>query len=132
MADTLSSTALVALGGAVGAGLRYLFVSVVDAHFLATFSVGTAVVNVIGCFLAGICAGLFSGALYDADSALKALLITGFLGGFTTFSAFSLDVLKLIQAQSLLSVLVVAALHVIGSVVAVLVGFKAASLYTLS
>ena len=76
----------VALGGAVGSVLRYATVTSLGAP------IGTALVNVLGSFLIGI--------LYIALSktTLSPLLITGALGGFTTFSAFSLDTLKLWQS----------------------------------
>ena len=79
----------VALGGAVGAALRYLVVSAV------AFPVGTLVVNVVGSFAMGVLfAVLLAGPL---PSRLAAFAMTGVLGGFTTFSAFSLDVVKLIE-----------------------------------
>jgi CrcB protein len=92
---------LVALGGAVGSVLRYLTVLAVGAPL------GTAVVNVLG--------SLVMGALFVALSArpgLSPLLMTGVLGGFTTFSAFSLDALKLWQAGQVVPAL----LYVLGSV----------------
>lgn len=77
---------LVALGGAAGSVLRHLLSSAVG------FPWGTLTVNVIGSFAIGILwvvlAGRFPGHV---------LLVTGLLGGFTTFSAFSLDTLRLIE-----------------------------------
>lgn len=99
MSLTLS---LIALGGAAGSVLRYLMVSAIGAP------VGTAAVNVLGSFVIGV---LFI-ALGSRDS-WQLLLMTGLLGGFTTFSAFSLDTLKLIQSGQSLQ----AAAYVLGSVV---------------
>lgn len=77
----------VALGGAIGSVLRYL------TYQLAPAPLGTLVVNVLGSFAIGV---LF--VVLSERMAWAPLLITGVLGGFTTFSAFSLDALKLAQA----------------------------------
>ena len=92
---------LVALGGALGSMLRYLLVTAVGAPL------GTLAVNVIGSFAIGV---LF--VWLGAREGWQLFLMTGVLGGFTTFSAFSLDTLKLLHAgQTLL-----AAAYVGGSV----------------
>jgi CrcB protein len=78
---------LIALGGAIGSVLRYLMVSAIGAP------VGTLAVNVLGGFAIGV---LF--VWLDAREGWQLFLMTGVLGGFTTFSAFSLDTLKLLQA----------------------------------
>lgn len=89
MIQTLS---LVALGGAIGSALRYLTVLAVTAPL------GTLVVNVAGSFLMGLL-----WVLLASRTPLSPLLMTGILGGFTTFSAFSLDTLKLWQNGQVLS-----------------------------
>ncbi len=82
----------VALGGAIGACLRYLTSVGAMRLFGPGFPVGTVVVNVVGSFLMGVLVVVLAkkGALH-----LAPLLMTGILGGFTTFSAFSLDALTL-------------------------------------
>jgi fluoride exporter len=92
---------LVALGGAFGAVLRYLMVVAVGAPL------GTLAVNVVGSFAIGV---LF--VALGAREGWQLFLMTGILGGFTTFSAFSLDTLKLIEAGQTLQ----AAAYVGGSV----------------
>jgi CrcB protein len=92
---------LIALGGALGSVLRYLMVAAVGAPW------GTAAVNMIGSFAIGV---LF--VLLDTRVGWQLFLMTGLLGGFTTFSAFSLDTIKLIEAGQPLQ----AALYVLGSV----------------
>lgn len=77
----------VALGGAVGSVLRYLTVAALGGPW------AVALVNVAGSFVMGV---LFVGL--TSRTQLSPLLMTGVLGGFTTFSAFSLDALKLWQA----------------------------------
>ncbi len=80
----------VALGGAVGSGLRFLVVH--GALRMGAGPWGTACVNILGSFLMG---GLF--VVLAQRDALRPLLMTGVLGGFTTFSAFSLDALNLYE-----------------------------------
>jgi CrcB protein len=98
MSLTLS---LIALGGAAGSILRYLMVSAIGAP------IGTAAVNVLGSFIIGV---LF--ILLGSREGWQVLLMTGLMGGFTTFSAFSLDTLKLVEAGQPLQ----AAAYVLGSV----------------
>jgi CrcB protein len=74
----------VALGGAIGSVLRYLTVAGLGAPL------GTLAVNVAGSFVIG-----FLFVMLAARAGLSPFLVTGVLGGFTTFSAFSLDALKL-------------------------------------
>lgn len=92
---------LIALGGAVGSILRYLMVSAIGAPL------GTAAVNVLGSFIIGV---LF--VVLGGRDSWQVLLMTGLMGGFTTFSAFSLDTLKLVEAGQPLQ----AAAYVMGSV----------------
>lgn len=83
---------LVVLGGGIGAGLRH-GVNIGAARWLGVeFPWGTLTVNVVGSFLIGLLAAWFAfrGDNYTTQS-LRLFLTTGILGGFTTFSAFSLD-----------------------------------------
>jgi fluoride exporter len=84
----------IAFGGALGAVARHYAVLGAARLFGEAFPWGTLFVNVLGSFLIGLIIEL--GALkFQVSNELRALLVTGFLGGFTTFSAFSLDTLKL-------------------------------------
>lgn len=78
----------VALGGALGSVLRYLCGLWVQQPW------ATLTVNLLGSFLIGVCVVYFASG---ENSLLRLLLVTGILGGFTTFSAFSLDSLQLLQ-----------------------------------
>ncbi len=102
---------LVATGGALGACGRYLGVSGALA-LGARAEVGTWGVNVVGCFFLGVLISRVS------DPSLRLLLGTGVLGGFTTFSTFSVDTLVLVAEQRLGH----AALYVVGSVAVGLFG----------
>ena len=88
---------LVAIGGAVGSVARYKLGALVFHHTLAwKFPAGTFTVNVLGCLVAGLLLGL--GERHDFLTAeARVLLFTGFLGGFTTFSAFGVETVALIQ-----------------------------------
>lgn len=103
----MTNLVLVALGGATGSMLRYL-TSVLALEWLgAAFPWGTLAVNAVGSFAIGAMAGA------DVEGGARLLLVTGMLGGFTTFSAFSLDAAKLWEAGQSAT----AAGYVIGSVV---------------
>ena len=84
----------VALGGAIGASARFAVNLAAARLFGMGFPVGTLCVNVLGSFAMGVLAVL----LLDRASPLAPFLLTGVLGGFTTFSAFSLDAFKLWEA----------------------------------
>ena len=78
----------VAIGGALGAVARYL------VGLAVAFPLGTLAVNVLGSFAIGLVWALFAARGLQA---WLPLVMTGFLGGFTTFSAFSLDTLRLVE-----------------------------------
>ena len=87
---------LASAGGAIGAGARYL-VHVGVARVLGTsFPWATLTVNVLGCLLMGIVVELVVLRL-DGSPELRTFLAAGILGGFTTFSAFALDVEALVS-----------------------------------
>lgn len=100
---------LVAIGGALGSTLRYGTGLAATRLVGPGFPWGTLTVNVVGSFAIG----LFVEAIarrFDAAEPLRLLLVTGFLGGFTTFSAFSLDAMVLIErGETGLAVVYVAA-----------------------
>ena len=94
----LKNILLVALGGATGSVLRYL-----TYYFLPskTINKATLLVNILGSLLIGLLAGYFS-RLHNTTT-LQNLLIVGFCGGFTTYSAFSWDVFVLLQQHKILN-----------------------------
>jgi CrcB protein len=81
----------IALGGAAGSVSRHLVGTTALRLFGPGFPVGTMTVNILGSFVMGVLASLFA-LRWSASETARLLLTTGFLGGFTTFSAFSLDV----------------------------------------
>ena len=102
---------LVAAGGATGSVLRYL-VGHWSIRLLGPwFPWGTMILNVLGSFAIGVLAELIARKLDDSLE-MRLLLVTGFLGGFTTFSAFSLDALVLFERGATGA----AAAYILGSV----------------
>jgi fluoride exporter len=104
---------LVAIGGALGSAARYSLSGFILHHTLQhKFPYGTFAVNVIGCLLAGILVGLAE--KHDLISMEgRIFLLTGILGGFTTFSAFGVETIHLIRRGDFL----VASSYVVFSVV---------------
>ena len=88
--------AAVATGGALGSGLRYMVQTVTHSMLGHDFPYGTLMVNTVGSLLIGYLA-LALPELDESAPYLRLLIITGVLGGFTTYSAFSIDTLQLIQ-----------------------------------
>ncbi|HET8754205.1 MAG TPA: fluoride efflux transporter CrcB [Salinimicrobium sp.] len=90
---------LVFLGGGVGSVLRYLVAH--SFNPLTEIPLGTLAVNVIGSFIIGFLIGLGSkNGIFSSNSSL--LLVTGFCGGFTTFSAFAFENQELLKAGQIL------------------------------
>ena len=87
---------VVGLGGAIGAILRWL-TGVAMSHLLAPAFLGTFVVNLAGSFLAGLLLMWFHGKLPISD-VLRTGILVGLLGGFTTYSAFSMETVNLMIA----------------------------------
>lgn len=112
----------VGLGGAIGAMARY-GTGVLSARiFGLSFPYGTLGVNIVGCLIMGLIVGMF--ALREpVDPALKLFLTAGVLGGFTTFSAFSLEAIMLYERKPALALVYVLA-SVILSLGACAVGLK--------
>ena len=93
----LSTVLLVGVGGFIGSVFRYLLGSGVQSLLgQPSFPYGTLVVNVLGCLIIGILAGL-SDFRQVFPSEVRALLLVGLLGGFTTFSAFGYETITLLR-----------------------------------
>jgi CrcB protein len=87
---------VVGLGGAVGAILRW-WVGVLMSHLLAPVFLGTLVVNLAGSFLVGALLIWFQGKL-PINDVLRTGIVVGLLGGFTTYSAFSMETVNMMMA----------------------------------
>lgn len=113
--------AAIAAGGAIGAVARYLLATQIGHWFGTGFPWGTFAVNVIGCAVMGALTELFA-LVWSPGPEIRALLTVGILGGFTTFSAFSLDAILLMERNDWGAAL----FYVAGSVLLSLAGFFAA------
>ncbi|WP_088341752.1 fluoride efflux transporter CrcB [Robiginitalea sediminis] len=112
---------LVILGGGIGSGLRYLIGQYLNPVF-SNFYLGTFLVNILGCLLIGLLLGaaLRSGVSNPTQSAL---LVTGFCGGFTTFSTFGLEQFLLLRQGSFLPFLTYSLGSLAVGIAAVALGF---------
>lgn len=115
--------AMVAIGGALGAMSRFAVVRTASS-MSAGFPLGTLLVNVVGCLLAGIFIQWI--AMRAPDSSLRPLVQVGFFGAFTTFSAFSVDSLQLFQSGQYVVAGLNVVLNVVLSLAAVVIGVLAA------
>ena len=109
------------LGGGIGSALRYGVGRAALALAGPGFPVGTLVVNLLGCTLMGVLVEWLTWRGTGIDASMRLFLVTGLLGGFTTFSAFALDAVALWQRGETLS----AVGYGVGSVVLSIAGFMA-------
>lgn len=114
---------MIALGGAVGSVARYLLGSVVQRTAGLAFPIGTLAVNVTGSFVAGFLLRYFMNV--QTHPSLRAALIVGFCGGFTTFSAFSTETLGLFEGGEYARAALYVAASFALSLMAVFAGFAA-------
>lgn len=101
----------IAIGGAMGAVSRYGLNSMITNKAVTSIPIGILSINFLGSLLMGIAFALFA-HLWDGSQTLKAFLMIGFLGSFTTFSTFSLESFQLIERHAYVE----AAIYVFGSV----------------
>ncbi len=111
----------VAAGGALGAAGRFALVSAVTRALGHGFPVGTLLVNVVGSLAIGVFIGAMARYALGGEM-LRAFVAVGILGGFTTFSAFSLDVVTLIERGAWTSALLYIGISVFLSILAVFAG----------
>ena len=109
-----------AIGGIVGTLARYLLTGFVHRFARLDFPYGTLAVNLSGCFLIGFLVAL-SGEKWMLNPNARLLLVTGFFGAYTTFSAFILETSNLLGEGQMTR----AALNVLGSVIGGLIIFRA-------
>ena len=119
---------LACAGGALGAGARYLVYLEVTRHWGANFPWATLTVNVVGSLVIGILAALLLEKWPDTVE-LRVFLITGILGGFTTFSAFSFDVMTLAERSEAMNALYYIASSVALSILACWAGLAVVRAY---
>jgi CrcB protein len=116
---------IVGLGGASGSMLRYAVQKIFQVQTAAAFPTGTLLVNIAGCFLIGILWSLVSRSLTWNDE-MKLLLMTGFCGGFTTFSAFTLEGIGLLKENKAALFFIYLTASVVGGLLATFIGIRIA------
>lgn len=118
----MQSLCAVMLGGSLGAVLRW-GLSVTLNHRWSAMPLGTWLANLLGGFLVGVAVAWFSKHA-DMDPAWRLFVITGLLGGLTTFSSFSAEVVSMLQNERYQWALATVALHVLGSLLMTVVGIR--------
>lgn len=114
----------IAIGGAAGSVLRYTLGGAVQRAAHAAFPIGTLMVNVTGCFVIGMLSQHFMNT--QTHPQLRSALITGFCGGYTTFSAFSLETVGLIEGGEYYKATLYVLLSMTLSILATIGGMAAA------
>ena len=116
---------IVGFGGAGGSMLRYAVQKVFNVHSAVVFPTGTLLVNIAGCFLIGVLWSVVSRSL-SWNEEMKLLLMTGFCGGFTTFSAFTLEGIGLLKESKTSLFIIYVTASVVGGLLATLIGIRIA------
>jgi CrcB protein len=114
---------LVGLGGGLGSMARYLCQRWVAANYMHSFPWGTFAVNIVGCFAIGIFWGMTFKS-FDSNESWKLFLITGLCGGFTTFSAFTLEGIGLLKEEKVALFFTYVAASVLIGLLATYAGMK--------
>ena len=114
----LRNILLVALGGAVGSVCRYLL----SGMNVASWPWGTFAVNILGSLIIGLVVGLVSKGIVSPE--MKLLLVTGFCGGFTTFSTFANESFSMMKAGDALQMALYVGASVVIGILAVWAGMN--------
>jgi CrcB protein len=117
---------LVALGGAFGSVARYIIAREMQILMGSSFPYGTLLVNVTGSFIIGVIAVLLLERFHENVQELRALLVIGFLGGFTTFSSFSFETLHLYEngefVHAFMNIILSVSLCLFGTLLGIFIG----------
>ncbi|MGH1578441.1 fluoride efflux transporter CrcB [Planktotalea sp.] len=119
----LLNVSLVALGGALGSSLRYLAGLALTRVFAVNYPMGVWPVNILGSFLMG---AFVVYAHHKGYTVANLFVMTGLLGGFTTFSAFSLEAVTLIERGQLAHAALYVGLSVVLSILGLMAGLAVA------
>jgi CrcB protein len=117
----MQNVLLVAIGGGIGAALRHLVNMAAMRLVGMSFPWGTLAINIAGCFVMGVFIEVLA-RRFNASNELRLFVATGILGGFTTFSAFSLDFAMLWERGAALPAFGYVLASVVGSLAAVFLG----------
>jgi CrcB protein len=115
----------IAVGGALGSMARHGLNHLIHTRWLTTrLPVGTAIVNLTGCFAIGLLAGLLAAERMELRFYGREFVFVGLLGGFTTFSTFGLDTFLLARTDSVGRAAINVVAQVVGGLAAVWVGYQ--------
>lgn len=114
------SVAAISLGASAGALLRWIFSLTLNSIQFAV-PLGTLTANLLGAYLIGLAVAFFTDHMQLAPE-WRLLVVTGFLGGLTTFSTFSAEVVEMIQKASLSEAFITILIHVVGSLALTFLG----------
>ncbi len=120
MAFSLTHAAVISIGAAAGALLRWQL-SVRLNHIFPNLPLGTLLSNILGGYIVGVAVGWIIQS-NNLSPELRLLVITGFCGGLTTFSTFSVEVIAAMQSGRLATALSLVGLHLFGSLAATYLG----------
>tara|TARA_B100000963_G_scaffold198405_1_gene172693 strand:+ start:602 stop:958 length:357 start_codon:yes stop_codon:yes gene_type:complete len=115
------SILMIAFGGALGASSRYFISSFLNNYSILSFTLGTLVVNVIGCFFIGFYISETSEVISEN---IKNFFIIGFLGSFTTFSAFTKESVELYQTFGVTNSFLYISVNILLCLSATYLGYK--------
>ena len=118
---------LVALFGAAGSVLRYSLYLITPRFFYLNFPVSTVLVNLLGSFFIGVCISLFDKSIITEN--IRIYIAIGLLGGFTTFSTFSMDLFNLLNKSLYIEMISYLVLSVFGGVLLFFAGYKIVSIF---
>jgi len=118
---------LVALFGAAGSVLRYSLYLITPRFFYLNFPVSTVLVNLLGSFFIGVCVSLFDKSIITEN--IRIFIVIGLLGGFTTFSTFSMDLFNLLNKSLYIEMISYLVLSVFGGVLLFFAGYKIVSFF---
>ena len=116
----LKTLVFISIGASCGAILRWFLGLMLNAIFIP-IPLGTLAANLLGGYLIGVAISLFD-ALPTVGPELRLLVITGFLGGLTTFSTFTAEIGVLLQGQRIMTAMAAIMLHVCGSLIMMMLG----------
>jgi CrcB protein len=112
----------VAIGGALGASLRYMISNIIVNQ---TFPLATLTINLAGSLAIGLCMG-WLGSLSELPLKMQLFLVTGVLGGFTTFSSYAYENWQMIDKGMLLPFISYVLISNVGGILLAMIGFKIA------
>ena len=115
---------IVFIGGGIGSIARYIVTNITKSILPITFPFGTLTVNIFGSFLMGVVMTLIATRLTSSSEQVRLFFAVGLLGGFTTFSSFSMETLTLIEKHEIIYAITSVATNVILGLFAAYLGTK--------